>query len=694
LTIRKLFTIILGTFFVLLILIGCLSITLLLNQADLNEQQQIRFRSYLLTDELHQISDDLTNFARAYVTIGDSKYEQYYREALAIHNGEKPRPDNYRRADRYYHSAEGKKLHADEKSTPLHRLMTMSGLDREELNKLAEAQNNFDVLVSREITAINARKGLFADGTGRFTLRGKPDQALAFRLMHDDNYQYIKAKTMQPIDDFTALLEQRTALAVKKLVRRDNFLFASVIALSFLLIIMTALSFVFILRRISLPLSLLKKQTAGMEADLVRLAHIARGIAKGELLASYSVSTAPLWLRDSDEIALLARSHDNMINHLQKTGESIAAITAELSETTYQVKKEKQFLQMVIDASPGFVYVKDLKWEILLANKSMADAFNTTPDQMIGKTTLDFLPNREEVEKRHNEYLKVIQSRKPKHIPDEMITYPDGSIHRHMIFLIPLLDKNNGDSRILGTTTDITALKIAEQEKAKLFADLQKINAELNDFAYVVSHDLKAPLRAIGSLSDWIYQDNIDKVDDTSRQNLTILKSRVQRMQSLIEGVLTYSRTARTHEDMKTINLKKALEEAVDLLTPPPSIRLEYPEAMPDVTYETTKLVQVLQNLVGNAIKYMDKQEGLIKINCREKDGNWVISIEDNGPGIDAKHFDKIFQIFQTLNPRDEIESTGIGLTIVKKIVEMNGGRIWVESQVGEGTTFFFTIKQ
>jgi signal transduction histidine kinase len=136
------------------------------------------------------------------------------------------------------------------------------------------------------------------------------------------------------------------------------------------------------------------------------------------------------------------------------------------------------------------------------------------------------------------------------------------------------------------------------------------------------------------------------------------------------------------------------LEEAVDLLTPPPSIRLEYPEAMPDVTYETTKLVQVLQNLVGNAIKYMDKQEGLIKINCREKDGNWVISIEDNGPGIDAKHFDKIFQIFQTLNPRDEIESTGIGLTIVKKIVEMNGGRIWVESQVGEGTTFFFTIKQ
>src|SRR5574340_1073798 len=234
--------------------------------------------------------------------------------------------------------------------------------------------------------------------------------------------------------------------------------------------------------------------------------------------------------------------------------------------------------------------------------------------------------------------------------------------------------------------------KQAEEQRALLLHELESANEELRNFGYVVSHDLKAPLRAIGSLADWISTDYADKFDDEGKEHMRLLISRVYRMDGLIDGILQYSRVGRVKETLVAVDLDRLVHEVIDLLAPPPGIAVTIESPLPTVMTEPTRIQQVFQNLLSNAIKYMDKPDGRIRIACDAEGGQWKFSIADNGPGIDRQHFDKIFQLFQTLAPRDRVESTGVGLALVKKIVEMYGGHIWLESEVGRGSTFFFTL--
>jgi signal transduction histidine kinase len=218
------------------------------------------------------------------------------------------------------------------------------------------------------------------------------------------------------------------------------------------------------------------------------------------------------------------------------------------------------------------------------------------------------------------------------------------------------------------------------------------MNLELSDFAHIVSHDLKAPLRAIGSLADWLKEDYAEKLGDNGVETLDLLKGRVRRMNNLIEGILSYSRSVGEEERIDEVNLRDLVEEVVEVVSPPGNIKIEL-ESGPEVVHcDKTRLEQVIQNLLTNAVKYNDKEEGIIKINCVPEDGYFKFRVSDNGIGIDKKYFDKIFQIFQTLAPRDKSETAGVGLAIVKKIVENYGGSIWLESEVGSGTTFYFTL--
>ncbi len=243
-----------------------------------------------------------------------------------------------------------------------------------------------------------------------------------------------------------------------------------------------------------------------------------------------------------------------------------------------------------------------------------------------------------------------------------------------------------------GTVRDISERKRIEEQKALLMHDLESANEELKNFAYVVSHDLKAPLRAIGSLADWLSADYSDKFDAEGKEHMRLLVSRVHRMDNLIDGILMYSRVGRIRETAVPVDLNTLLHDIIDLLAPPPNIEVTIDTSLPTIVTEPTRIQQVIQNLLSNAIKYMDKPEGKIRFGCVAEGNAWRFSVADNGPGIEERHFDRIFQLFQTLVPRDKVESTGVGLSLVKKIVEMYGGRIWVESRMGEGSTFFFTL--
>ncbi len=263
--------------------------------------------------------------------------------------------------------------------------------------------------------------------------------------------------------------------------------------------------------------------------------------------------------------------------------------------------------------------------------------------------------------------------------------------------------KENLEARVQERTTELTTAnesltgEIAEREKAErkqeeLLHELESVNQELKDFAYIASHDLKAPLRAIKTLAEWISTDYADKLDQDGQEQLRLLGQRVDRMHNLIEGILQYSRVGRVKEKLVEVNLGTLVPEIIDMVAPPDNISVTIESELPTIWCEETRITQVFQNLLSNAIKYMDKPEGAVKIGCTEQDNFWKFSVADNGPGIEQKHFERIFKIFQTLSARDEFESTGIGLTVIKKIVELYGGRIWLESEIGKGTTFFFTL--
>lgn len=228
----------------------------------------------------------------------------------------------------------------------------------------------------------------------------------------------------------------------------------------------------------------------------------------------------------------------------------------------------------------------------------------------------------------------------------------------------------------------------AEAKQKSLMDELARVNQELESFAYIVSHDLKAPLRGIRTVVDWLKLDYSDRLDEEGNEQLDLLSGRVKRMHNLIDGVLRYSRANRTREACIDVDLNDLLLEIVDTLAPPAHIHVNLDTSLPTLLCEPTRMTQVFQNLISNAIKYNNKEKGQITVSCCEEGENWHFSVADNGCGIADKQFLRVFEMFTTLKSRDQYESTGVGLPIVKKIVESWGGRIWVESTVGEGSTF------
>jgi light-regulated signal transduction histidine kinase (bacteriophytochrome) len=219
---------------------------------------------------------------------------------------------------------------------------------------------------------------------------------------------------------------------------------------------------------------------------------------------------------------------------------------------------------------------------------------------------------------------------------------------------------------------------------------LQLSNAELDQFAYIASHDLKAPLRGIANLAHWIEEDLQDNLRDETREMLEMLRGRMRRLESLIDGLLEFSRAGRIRGQTDTVNVGTLVGEVIELLAPPPSTTVVVKAGMPTMVTDRLGLQQVFLNLIGNAIKYARDDGARIEIGVYEAGLFYEFFVADNGPGIAAEYHEKIWGIFQTLAPRDEVEGTGIGLSIVKKAVERRGGKVRVDSTPGLGATFSF----
>ncbi|MCP4221324.1 MAG: response regulator [bacterium] len=234
-------------------------------------------------------------------------------------------------------------------------------------------------------------------------------------------------------------------------------------------------------------------------------------------------------------------------------------------------------------------------------------------------------------------------------------------------------------------------VQIEEQRKI-LVDELERVNTELQDFAHIVSHDLKTPLRGISSLAKWLSEDYAGKLGTDGKQYVDKLMIRTRRMNNLIDGILKYSKIGRVKAKPEYSETDSVVKEIIDSMSVPEGIEIRIEESLPLVVYDKVHLSQVFQNLISNAVSYMGKPEGEIVISHERKNEFLEFSVRDTGIGIEEKHFERIFKIFQSLKPTSESESTGIGLSLVKKIVSHSGGKIWVESTVGIGSSFYFTI--
>lgn len=230
------------------------------------------------------------------------------------------------------------------------------------------------------------------------------------------------------------------------------------------------------------------------------------------------------------------------------------------------------------------------------------------------------------------------------------------------------------------------------KQREKLMDEMAHQNQELGDYAHMVSHDLKSPLRSIETLTTWLKNDYHDKLDDNGKKSINLIRNNVEKLDTLINGILDYSTIGKNQLELYDVNLDQLVDYIQDTIEVPDHISIVKKVPLPILKGDKFRLQQVFQNIIDNAIKYNDKPSGFIEIGVINKTDFWEFFVKDNGKGIEKSYFNKIFKTFQKLenNP----ESTGIGLSIVKKIVNLYGGEIWLKSVVNEGTTFYFTLKK
>lgn len=229
------------------------------------------------------------------------------------------------------------------------------------------------------------------------------------------------------------------------------------------------------------------------------------------------------------------------------------------------------------------------------------------------------------------------------------------------------------------------------KQREQLLSELESQNQELSDYAHMVSHDLKSPLRSIDALTAWLKEDYDNVIDENGKENIDLIRDHVAKMDKLISGILNYSTIDKHKDEQYDVDINTLIDSIINTIFVPKHIAVTTTGFLPIIKGNKHKLQQLFQNLIENAIKYNDKVEGFVDITCQKQDQYWLFAIKDNGKGIEPQYHERIFKTFQKLN--NNIDSTGIGLSIVKKIIDLHQGKIWLQSELGIGTTFYFTLK-
>jgi PAS domain S-box-containing protein len=358
------------------------------------------------------------------------------------------------------------------------------------------------------------------------------------------------------------------------------------------------------------------------------------------------------------------------------------------------VREALRYAENIVETVREPLVVLDIDLKILSANRSFYNTFKVTPDETIGNFIYDLGNRQWDIPRLRTLFEEILPI--STHFDNFEVEHNFPIIGRKIMLLNArrIYRKDIGMQMILLAIEDITEHKRREEELKKLSEELARSNTDLRDFAYVASHDLKKPLQSIEGFAKLLARRYKGKLDAKADEFIEYIGSGVKRMQMFIKDLLEYSQVGAKEKKFKPTdcsgvvqkavgNLQAAIEESNAVVT--------YDE-LPTVMVDTPQMISLLQNLIDNAIKFRGKEAPRIYISAERKGDEWVFSIRDNGIGIDPKDSELIFGMFQRLHGSTDYPGTGIGLAICKKIIERHGGRIWVESEAGKGSTFYFTM--
>jgi PAS domain S-box-containing protein len=368
-------------------------------------------------------------------------------------------------------------------------------------------------------------------------------------------------------------------------------------------------------------------------------------------------------------------------------------ILSAITDITERKLAEDRF-RLVVEASPSGMIMTDASGKIVLVNAEAERLFGYTRGELIGNQIEMLVPPR--IRNKHVDFRDSFHARPEARAMgvgrDLFVVRKDGTELPVEIGLNPI--RTGEGMMVLSAIIDVSERKRAMQVLAEQREELQRSNAELEQFAYVASHDLQEPLRMVASYTQLLAERYTDKLDDRANKYISYSFDGARRMQQLVKDLLDYSRVGTQGRPFVAVDSESVLKKVLASL----SLAIEDSAAeivygkLPAVIADDVQLAQVFQNLISNSLKFRSERPPRIEISARQHAGKCTFSVNDNGIGIDKQYAERVFQMFQRLHERGKYVGSGIGLAIARKIVERHGGRIWFESELAAGTTFYFTM--
>lgn len=357
-----------------------------------------------------------------------------------------------------------------------------------------------------------------------------------------------------------------------------------------------------------------------------------------------------------------------------------------------EAQDRENMLRAFLNNSSAVIYLKDTSGKYILANKAFEALFGLRLSDISGKTNLEVMTGGVGIE-HHQRDLEVLESGKPTHT-EETVPGFEGD-RTYLAIRFPIEHASSGAVIMGCVATDITQRIVSERYLSEQARELARRNSELEQFAYVASHDLQEPLRMVASYTQLLERRYTDKLDEKANKYIRYAVDGVDRMQRLIHDLLLYSQADRGEEEFGPVDSGACATTALSNLEVAVQSRLAEIrfDKLPTVWADQTQITQLFQNLISNGLKFNKSESPEITVSAQMEAGLWHFTVTDNGIGMDQDSSARVFMVFQRLHNRSDYEGTGIGLALCKKIVENHGGNIWIESKEGKGSTFHFTLQ-